>query len=357
MKLNLEEVQKRIDQHLIDVQVHPELPLKIYTYSRKCQYDRIWDEYTTMCRGLITDNEGNIIARPFGKFFNLDELPTLGIELPTCNYEVEEKMDGSLGILYTWEGVNYIATKGSFASEQSKEGTKMLHEAGLKLTTLNPRHTHLFEIIYPENRIVVDYKGSRKLVYLGAIDNETGKDVPRTEVPSVFYERFSIPVIFEFPLERIKELENNDDEGVVIHYSNGFRVKVKFEEYLRIHRIVTGVTTKALWEFLRDGTDIRPYLEKVPEEFSIWIKDKLIELTMEYVRLSRLVANTIYTIDKQHKPESDKEFAKILFEQYNDEKIDGLVFSLRSGKPSQFERAVWQRLRPKAESPFKKFDL
>ena len=49
----------------------------------------MWDEITLQCRGLVTDNEGNVVARPFKKFFNIEE----GKHTPTEEFEVFEKME------------------------------------------------------------------------------------------------------------------------------------------------------------------------------------------------------------------------------------------------------------------------
>ena len=42
------------------------------------------------------------------------------------------------------------------------------------LGTLDREYTYLFEIIYPSNRIVVDYGSSRRLVLLAAVHTQTG---------------------------------------------------------------------------------------------------------------------------------------------------------------------------------------
>ena len=75
MKYNLELLQKHyIDKGLVVKQNHPTFPLSIYNYSRTTQYDGNWDRYTLACRGLVLDNEGNVIAKPFPKFFNYEEI-------------------------------------------------------------------------------------------------------------------------------------------------------------------------------------------------------------------------------------------------------------------------------------------
>ncbi|MDX2863091.1 polynucleotide kinase, partial [Streptomyces scabiei] len=53
---------------------HPSLPISILTYTRTCQYERVWNRVTTRCRGLVADDTtGEIVALPLPKFFNVGE--------------------------------------------------------------------------------------------------------------------------------------------------------------------------------------------------------------------------------------------------------------------------------------------
>ena len=143
-------LNKYYEDGLVTKQVHPTLPLTIWNYTDKVQFEGLWDETTLMTRGLVTDNDGNIVARPFKKFFNLDE----GKYTPTEEFDVFEKMDGSLGILFNYDNQWVLATRGSFTSDQAIRGMEILKK--YKYERLIPGYTYLFEIIYPENRIVVD---------------------------------------------------------------------------------------------------------------------------------------------------------------------------------------------------------
>lgn len=82
-QIDLTELRKRIEAGLILTDKHPELDLYIYNYTKRTQYERMWDRYTRICRGLILNSSGNIVSRPFPKFFNLNETPeTLAQNLP-----------------------------------------------------------------------------------------------------------------------------------------------------------------------------------------------------------------------------------------------------------------------------------
>ena len=59
-----------MDAGYINMQMHPSAPLYIYNYSKMCQIDKMWNDTTEKCRGLIVDSNDNIISRPFRKFYN-----------------------------------------------------------------------------------------------------------------------------------------------------------------------------------------------------------------------------------------------------------------------------------------------
>lgn len=133
---------KYYNQGLLYKQVHPTLPLTIWNYTEEVQYGNKWDEMTLSARGLVTDEFGTIVARPFKKFFNMEE----GKHTPTSDFEVFEKVDGSLGIVFNYKDEWLIATRGSFTSDQAIKGKEMLDRYPTE--KLDKNKTYLFEIIY-----------------------------------------------------------------------------------------------------------------------------------------------------------------------------------------------------------------
>ena len=95
-------LNKYIDEGLIMSNKHPEYDIWILNYSPKVQAKRLWDEYTLACRGLVIDEKGNILARPFQKFKNVEEYDES--EIPSnLKFDVFEKMDGSLIVLFYYK--------------------------------------------------------------------------------------------------------------------------------------------------------------------------------------------------------------------------------------------------------------
>ena len=64
----LEKLEKYYADGLLIKQTHPTKDLTIWNYSQKVQYEKLWDDITMQCRGLVTNSKGRIVARPFRKF-------------------------------------------------------------------------------------------------------------------------------------------------------------------------------------------------------------------------------------------------------------------------------------------------
>jgi hypothetical protein len=328
---------KYIEQKLVDEKEHPELPLLIYNYTPVCQFSRAWDETTMQCRGLIVHKETKeIIARPFKKFFNYEEHAEKGDELPNEIPEVYAKLDGSLGILYFWEGVPYVATRGSFTSDQALWATDYLRKSNL-WQRLDQDYTHLFEIIYPENRIVVNYDFSG-LVHLASIHTETGKSIPPdSDFPLVGTVPFS-------SYQDLKALNVKNEEGFVLHYpSADFRVKIKFEDYVKLHKVITGLSQIGIWEMLRDGID--PTTQDIPDEMYSWLDGVVTDLKTKFQIIE---SSARETVEEAKKLETRKDQAIFI----QNKPYSGVAFSMLDGK--EYNSVIWKMIRPKGALSFRK---
>lgn len=360
MKYDLNILNDYIDRGLVVKQTHPTLPLSIYTYSRTCQYDNIWDSVTTVCRGLVLDNAGNVIAKPFSKFFNLEQhIPN---EIPNEPFEVFEKMDGSLGIAFHYKGDWIMATKGSFTSEQAVRGTQMLKNLSIlknyPTTRLRWNWTYLFEIIFDENRIVCRYP-FEGLVLLGAYNRETLEEIDYDTLVKSVSLYPDVKVVRKYENYRnisdIKSFILQNSEGFVVRFKNGFRVKIKSDEYLRLHRILTNFSTTMIWEVLSTGGDIHQYLDNVPDEFDEWVKNVVKELKYGYFQISeragKLHDHFRYGKYNDVDPEPTKrEFAEFVMKQ--EPYLRPILFAMWDKKP--FDHIIWKYLKPKYSRPFHK---
>lgn len=345
----MEETIKNIEQLIADGYIskrkHPTEELWIYNYTPKTQFDHKWTPETQMCRGLIMDQNNKIVARPFPKFFNFGEYK--GVIPFSGGMEATEKVDGSLGILY-WVGSEpFIATRGSFESDQALKGSQMIQDiyADRGGLVFDPTKTYLFEIIYPENRIVVDYGNREDLILLAIINTADGQEVNYNEMKEWAQEhKLSVVDSIQNPsIEELKQLQVPNKEGFVIKFTNGLRLKIKMSDYVRLHAIITESSTLSIWKALKAGQDLNSILTNVPDEFYQWASTTITTLEKSRMLWLRSVAIAYESIKNIN---DRKEFAKKALESVN----SSALFLMRDGK--SLEEMSWDAVRPQYERPF-----
>lgn len=335
MQLN-SDLQQLIADRYISVQKHPTANLFIYNYTPKAQYERLWNEWTLACRGLILDAEGHVVARPFPKFFNLSELDPA--QIPVEPFTVYEKMDGSLGILYWLNDGPAMATRGSFMSEQARWATALLHSRYAHThDKLDRSKTYLFEVIYPTNRIVVDYGDREDLVLLAVIDNATGQD---EALPAVGF-----PVVPQYDgiadFGTLSALDTPNSEGFVVKFASGLRVKIKLAEYVRLHRILTGVSNVAIWEYMATGQSLDELLDAVPDEFYDWVKQTKTQLEGQY----QAIEAECRACFRDH---GDRKTNALY---YQTQRYPSVLFKMLDNQP--YDHIIWKHIRPTFQKAFK----
>ncbi|MBY0552594.1 MAG: T4 RnlA family RNA ligase [Candidatus Obscuribacterales bacterium] len=268
--------------------------LWLANYTKDCQYKRHWTEVTRIARGLIVNlTTGEIVALPLEKFFNLGEQIADGLTATARSgpFEVLVKMDGSLGIGYRFDGRLRWATRGSFASDQSVIAETMWGEQHRKVEQLffgEFNHiTPMAEIIHPDTRVVVRYN-FQGLVLIAARNRFTGDDLTYEELAHVA-ERTGMRLVERWPSTSVEEVIarvatlNDNEEGVVLRWP-GYRTKAKGKEYLRLHKVLTGVTPAHLVQSWQNN-ERDHMLTGVPEEFRLDYEALFAELDDNVVAL------------------------------------------------------------------------
>ena len=329
-----------IEQGYIQSQTHPNLPLTIYNYAAKAQYDKHWVPATLNCRGLVLDDRYYPIARPLPKFFNLQEYHG---NLPDGVPNIYEKLDGSLIILFDYQGQWEVASRGSFASEQANKARALFADRQSELAQLDREYTYLFEIIYPTNRIVVDYGAVERLVLLAVVHTQTGVELDCAEViwsdKAATYPATALPEWLKAIEAQEAELHNH--EGFILKWPNGFRLKYKLADYVRLHRIITRVQGKDIWECLSQNQDLDQFLDSVPDEFYNWVKDIKLELETKYAEIEADCLSVFKDLG------SRKESA-IYFQQ---QKYPGVLFLMLDKR--DYSQVIWKMIKPEYQRPFR----
>jgi RNA ligase len=205
-------------------------------------------------------------------------------------FKAYEKLDGSLGVGYWIDGKLHIATKGSFESDQAIKANEILDKKYPNISEkLNSNYTYLFEIIYPENRIVVNYGDIEDVVLIGVKDTATGEDIPNID----YYKLYGMSVVQEYDAADWKtmreQFSGDNREGFVVRFSNGFRMKMKYEDYFKKHFLKSYLTEKHVFLFYEEGRldELNDIVNNMDEENQITVARMLKKFDMHRDRIRK----------------------------------------------------------------------
>lgn len=311
--------------------------MTIYQYTEFTQFESLWNNCTLNARGIVFDDDGDLVQRCIPKFFNHDEPDGIKVEKLMLREQlpiIQEKLDGSLIKITKDEKHGLVITsKASFESDQAKMAKEIVEENNYDF---REGWTYHFELIHPDNQIVLNYGDERKLVLLAIIDNKTGKDI---DIYSHEL-RFEKPQLYELGvLPNVNVLNKNGlHEGVVVNYGS-YRLKYKTDEYIRLHRIVTEFTPKRVWESLSSGQKIDRM--NIPEEFIKWLDETENELLTKYNELFSKINQAVAETQNM----TNKEIA--LSDDESIKEMREYVFAVRSEK--DVEAKIWKAIKSKGD--------
>jgi RNA ligase len=206
------------------------------------------------CRGLIFDRDGNIMSRPFHKFFNVNEREETQAHVVALDllfdHVIMEKMDGSMIRPILIDGYLRLATKmgvtnvamqaEEWLAAQDSEYKRWIH------SYMSSGYTPIFEWVSPFNQIVLAYE-IEDLVLLAIRDNVTGEYLDLAEELAEIRCPFNVVRSYGSMegnitdyIARQRGVEGR--EGDIIRFANGHMLKVKNDWYVRIHKTIDRIT-------------------------------------------------------------------------------------------------------------------
>lgn len=338
------DLAKLTEEFGIKTYTHKSLPLVGFKYNMidSPKYAPIvrWSRGT-----VLEDKTWNIVAQPFKRFYNYGECEEERVKFNWNNFTITEKVDGSLIIVYFYDGRWRFNTSGSFADGQAgfyngtwerlfllAFGTSLKLDKNTQQLPWNKNYTYIFELCSPWTQ-VVQIHPEPKVVFLGAYDilnnyeltfEEVKEEANRLNISKILvstYNMKSIDEIYDF-LQK-KESEDPAYEGVVIRDCSNIRFKCKSNSYLRLHHMCDNGNIgnpKYFVPFILKGErdevvnyfpNLKPMLDKAEEKIrEEW--NKLLALWKE--------CRTI---------ESQKDFALAITKRT---KFSGILFTLRKNK-------------------------
>lgn len=339
----LAELEKGVADKLVTKRKHTNHDIYIYNYTQSAMSisPGAWPEWLRDARGLVLDSDGNVVARAFKKFFNLDLSDKSKWDQP---FTVTEKVDGSMLMVFWYNDELIFATRGSFESEQSIRAKQIWLNHGY--TRDFSDITMVFEVIYPDNRIVVDYGNEEDLIYLASF-NLDGTEATINAPTGCLS---ALQVEFESIAEMVESYQPPNEEGYVIRFADGSRAKFKFEQYVALHRARFLTSNRSIWEALKSGVD--PLAAIPMEDIGLreWVRYESNCLRRQYTQIHNEATHAAISIGVNiylaSTGEGDSEFRKRFAIEAKKYKYPSLLFSWLDNKHGWFKDGIWKVLYP-----------
>ena len=267
--VDMKKCEELKNKGLLNIKKHILHPIYLLDYTPKTQYRQLWCKELIHARGLVVAQDGEILARPLPKFFNHYEIDGFE-ELHDKDYEVYKKMDGSLAILFHYNDLPIFCTRGSFCSDQALKAEE-IYKLKYKDVEVKKECTYCFEVIYPENRIVVDYNTLEDLFLISITHTKSGKEMNIDQAGFLSVRKFDTNEVL------FNEWLNHDvynEEGYVIKIGS-LRVKVKFLNYVNKHK-VKNLSVEQIKKCFKQKGYVN--LEDIPDECYDEIKSVITKL-------------------------------------------------------------------------------
>jgi len=331
-KLNLKEIEKLVEQYKSIFYKRENDIFVLFKYRYYAPEIYLENPKLRELRGIIFNKHtGEIVQRPFHKFFNHDE-PNCTIDYTTNAMETE-KYDGSMIASTIYNDELFVSTTGNLKSSIAEMGRNFIinHNNYVDIIKDFENYTVLFEYITPKNRIVIDYK-KENMILLAIRNKKTGKYLSTYEIMELgeYYKIPSIEVKDGIPLskivEKVKRMEGV--EGAVAYTDNDM-VKIKTMWYLERHRLFTNKLDKreiAEAFFSNKIDDYYSLVDGHKKEELDEIVNEIISLLTEYTNVLNSIDYSKYPTKKELVEYCIKNIPKpihwIIFKKYSEPSID-----------------------------------
>ena len=333
MKLNDEDISDLIDS-INDGYVrkanHPTLPLSIYNYTQKTQFEGNWTPITRQTRGLVLDDNYNIIIKCPEKFFNKDEPLAAPVDL--MNARISEKLDGyyiSIKLDSDWGLI--ITSRGSLDNKYIEAAKSFIDDECVLRMTQN--YTYFCELLqnFPGDESVILTKHPiPKLVCWAIRDENFNEIIPDDTCP--------FPIAKELSLGEAKLYLKQRVEGVVAQDLKTFdRVKIKTEYFIKYHRLISDCTKKRVWEILSAGDKIENL--DIPDEFIPQMQEWQDELLYDHNLIQSVVHNEL----EKRCDWADKQIA---LDDTLSPEMKTFIFTLKKKGLEPLSQQIWQKIKP-----------
>jgi len=301
------------------------------------------NRFNALCRGTIFRNDGTLLMLPFKRFFNEHEANAANINWQLV--KIIEKIDGTM--VSAWyddsNRVWRLSTKkmiDELIVSEFGSGAQIDLAVVFKQffpnwqNALDKKYWYVFELVSPYNRIVTRYDEDRFGLYLLMIrQKQTLDELSPIKIQDIV-KGIAQPRVFTPEYYNIRDRKKIDDlfeskladwEGVVAIDDNHNRIKIKQVSYVRLHHIVSNVSTKSnIINLILDGEQ-EEVLSYFPD-----LKEHFLEIEK---RINKLKSDIATVFGLYNHLETQKEFAL----KVKDLPYSSFLFRLRRGDDLKYQ--------------------
>lgn len=321
-------------------------PIKVSGGSKQMREQRaLHNALRRECRGItFCSDSGDVIARKYHKFFNLNEREETLIDNVdwSVRYSIHHKMDGSM--------ITPVMVRGDL-QWHTKMGNTDVAQPVYKFVSDNPQYeefardciedgvTPIFEWCSRKQRIVVDYPEDR-LVLTAIRNNYTGiyfsDDEMRRAALNYGLDNEGVTYTdnIDYFVDSVRGM-THDIEGFVVRFVDGHMLKIKTDQYVAIHKAKEHILydrniVKLILENKLD--DIFPHLQRDErnrlEEFQDKVLTRIGDVVLEHVNFYNTVAKMSpkqYALERA--PSTESKTNTIIFKLLNNSQKDVYEFT------------------------------
>lgn len=325
-----------------------------------------WNKFNLHFRSLIVrQNDLEVLSSGWPKFCNYGEKPDAYPDpLSYKDWTITEKMDGSLVICDSIDGVFNMRTRGtpSYISQANAPDFDLLPVMYPKVVEYlrdHPNISLLWEIVTPNNVIVV-WSETVTFTLLGAVDKDTLKPLPQAKVDEIA-KFIDAPQPKVYTFKNIEELKESVEkwegkEGVVLAYNKNLnRVKFKGAWYLLRHRLKSELSSESNFIDLYVAEGMPTYdefykiLEGVTDfETAVQFRGRISKAVDAGKEVKRILEHMDEFVKEIRNFPSRKEQALAITQAYGQTNRAGFVFSRLDNRAltnDNINKLMWQVLK------------
>jgi hypothetical protein len=208
----------------------------VLKYKKRVFYDNLWNDYLEHCRGIIVDDEFNVVQYPFTKIYNYgieSKAPKLDESTRVTAYR---KVNGFMAAVTWHNGDLLISTTGSTDSDYVDYVREMIGDNidnNRMVCEENSEYTYMVECCHLSDPHIVPEENGMYLLGVRKKEYCSKIELGDWMIGAAFLMNCKVPESYDVTLKELIEMSKTcKHEGFVFYTEDGVSAKIKSPYYL-----------------------------------------------------------------------------------------------------------------------------